>query len=502
MQKAVQMNSIKSYLPAGISFLLACSLIAITYFINGIEEHWSMILWGCLILFQVIVIYQIVSKEKTADNCFEQLSLTKERLTNEMKHRLWAEKNASESKVKSIYIDENFPVMLAYFNTELRCRYHNRIFRRWFGLNADQIDGKLLTDFSNESFYLDIRNCIKEILTGKTIHNERTLKSTKGFPYIFTEQYVPHLDHKGKIAGFYTIHTPLAQEKSRVSLKKNQPNPQKSEVDSASQLAIKNNVQKAPPSAPSSAAETTTTAARIAQAIKEGEFNLFFQDIKSIKSIDSPVHHEILIRMGDEENSVMPPGSFLPFVEQFKLMPQLDRWVVNHIIKWLSTRTASNHIFCLNIAKDTFNDGGFPGFVQIQLQKMNVPASSLCFEIEAMDVQDQKTPITAFTQKVSEIGCQISLCSFTQTPDLVTLLDQMKVNYIKIDGSLVCNILRDDDDFNEVVAINQLAHERKIQTIAEFVETDEIVAKLKEIGVDYAQGFGIAKVSAFEELDS
>lgn len=183
-------------------------------------------------------------------------------------------------------------------------------------------------------------------------------------------------------------------------------------------------------------------------------------------------------------------------------MPQLDRWVVNHIIKWLSTRTASNHIFCLNIAKDTFNDGGFPGFVQIQLQKMNVPASSLCFEIEAMDVQDQKTPITAFTQKVSEIGCQISLCSFTQTPDLVTLLDQMKVNYIKIDGSLVCNILRDDDDFKEVVAINQLAHERKIQTIAEFVETDEIVAKLKEIGVDYAQGFGIAKVSAFEELDS
>lgn len=223
MQKSVQMNSIKSYLPAGISFLLACSLIAITYFINGIEEHWSMILWGCLILFQAIVIYQIVSKEKTADNCFEQLSLTKERLTNEMKHRLWAEKNASESKVKSIYIDENFPVMLAYFNTELRCRYHNRIFRRWFGLNADQIDGKLLTDFSNESFYLDIRNCIKEILTGKTIHNERTLKSTKGFPYIFTEQYVPHLDHKGKIAGFYTIHTPLAQEKSRVSLKKINP---------------------------------------------------------------------------------------------------------------------------------------------------------------------------------------------------------------------------------------------------------------------------------------
>lgn len=502
MQNAFQVNVIKSYLPASIAFLLACSLMAVTYFFNDIEQHWSMILWGCLIFFQAIVIYQIAYKEKSSVSYSEQLSITKERLTNEMKHRLWAEKNASESKAKSIYIDENFPVMLAYFNTELRCRYHNRIFRRWFGLSADKVDGKLLTEFSNESFYLDIRNCTKDILAGKTIHNERTLKSTKGFPYIFTEQYVPHLDTKGKITGFYTIHTPLAQEKSRVSLKKNQPNPQKSELDNASQLAIKTNAQKAPPPAQSPAAETATTAARIAQAIKEGEFNLFFQDIKSVKSDCAPVHHEILIRMGDEGNSVMPPGSFLPFVEQFKLMPQLDRWVVNHIIKWLSTRTAANHVFCLNIAKDTFSDGGFPGFVQIQLQKMNVPASSLCFEIEAMDVQDQKEQITSFTQKTSGIGCLISLCSFTQSPDLVALLDQMKVNYIKIDGSLVCNILRDDDDLNEVVAINRLAHDRKIKTIGEFVESDEIVAKLREIDVDYAQGFGIAKASPFEELDS
>lgn len=109
MQKSVQMNSIKSYLPAGISFLLACSLIAITYFINGIEEHWSMILWGCLILFQAIVIYQIVSKEKTADNCFEQLSLTKERLTNEMKHRLWAEKMRLKAKLSPFTLMKTFP---------------------------------------------------------------------------------------------------------------------------------------------------------------------------------------------------------------------------------------------------------------------------------------------------------------------------------------------------------------------------------------------------------
>ena len=133
---------------------------------------------------------------------------------------------------------------------------------------------------------------------------------------------------------------------------------------------------------------------------------------------------------------------------------------------------------------------------------MNVPASSLCFEIEAMDVQDQKTQVAAFTKKVSEVGCLITLCSFTQDSDLVKLLDHMKVNYIKIDGRLVCNILREEEDFKEVLAINKLAHERGIKTIAELVETDDIVAKLNEIGVDYIQGFGVAKVQPFEELNS
>ncbi|GKS68217.1 PAS domain S-box-containing protein [Nitrosomonas sp. PY1] len=500
MQKFSLIQNIKSYLFASTVFLLACGLMVITHFFNGIEQHWSMILLGCLILLQAIVIYQIAEREKSISSFSEQLLVTKERLTNEMKHRLWAEKTVSEGKIKSLYIDENFPVMLAYFNAELRCRYHNRIFRRWFGLRSDQIDGKLLTEFSNEGFFLDIRNCAKEIFTGKTIHYERTLKSTKGFPYIFTEQFVPHLDSKGKVVGFYTIHTPFAQEKSRISLKKGEQTAHKTEPDRVSQVTVNDTQKKQSPVL--RPASDTTIATRVAQAIKEGEFNLFFQDIKSIKASDVlPMHHEILIRMGEEENSQMPPGSFLPFVEQFKLMPQLDRWVVNHIIKWLSNSAAANHVFCLNIAKDTFNDGSFPGFVQIQLQKMNVPASSLCFEIEAIDVQDQKPQVIAFTKKVSQIGCLITLCSFTQDSDLVKLLGDMKVNYIKIDGSLVCNILRDEEDFKEVLAINKLAHERGIKTIAELVETDDIVAKLNEIGVDYMQGFGVAKVQPFEELN-
>ena len=106
MQKYSLIRSIKSYLSASAVFLLACWLMAITHFLNETGQHWSMILWGCLILLQAVVIYQIAEKEKSIRSFSEQLSVTKERLTNEMKHRLWAEKTVSEGKIKSLYIDE------------------------------------------------------------------------------------------------------------------------------------------------------------------------------------------------------------------------------------------------------------------------------------------------------------------------------------------------------------------------------------------------------------
>ncbi|MEK7792731.1 MAG: PAS domain-containing protein, partial [Pseudomonadota bacterium] len=203
MQKTSIFDNVKPYLAVYFSLIVAIALIILSNFANEIASHWMTALWGCLILAILITIGQTMTIVRSIGNYSEQLLTSKERLANEIKHRLWAEKTTSESKIKSQIIDENIPVMLAYFNTDLRCRYHNRIFRRWFGLKPDQIDGRLLQEFSNDQFFLDIENCIEDILTGKTIHNERILKSTKGFPYIFTEQYIPHLDNKGKVIGLY-----------------------------------------------------------------------------------------------------------------------------------------------------------------------------------------------------------------------------------------------------------------------------------------------------------
>jgi len=262
----------------------------------------------------------------------------------------------------------------------LRCRYHNRIFRRWFGLTSDQIDGRLLEEFANGEFAAGIQNNIGEILLGKTVHNERILKSTKGFPYIFTEQYIPHLDNRGKTTGFYTLHTPRAQEKNRAPLKTKTGDTVKSaESGKTSESPTKvgmNTQQGATP------AKTGITAARITEAIENGEFKLYCQKIAAIQaSGSSTAHYEILIRMSEEENNLMPPGSFLPLVDQFGMMPKLDRWIINYIIQWLSAHMDANTVFYLNIARDTLRDRTLPEFISEQLQKTKIAAASFVLRL-------------------------------------------------------------------------------------------------------------------------
>jgi len=492
---------IKPSFAAYIAVALTIALVLNVFFFNELALHWSAALWVFLIIAQIAIIIQQTRAEKNIKNHENQLVITKERLTNEIKHRLWAEKVASENKIKSLFIDENIPVMLAYFNTDFRCRYHNRIFRRWFGLKPEQIDERLLTEFSSEDFSSDIAQCAGDIFLGKTVHNERVLKSTKGFPYIFTEQYVPHLNNKGKTIGFYTIHTPRTQEKDRISLKNKaeqspKPAPKTIVEIPATHDAAQHVTQTASPKA-------TTTAARIAQAIEGGEFNLYYQHISPLKPSSSAAsHYEILIRMNEEDNNLMPPGSFLPFVDQFNLMPQLDRWIVNHIVKWLSAHPESQSIFCLNVAKDTLSDRVFPGFIQEQIKNMKVTPANLCFEIEVADAEANTADMISFAQKIHSLGCLLSLCSFNDDPSSVALLDKIKIDYLKIDGSLICNILRDQEDLDKVTSIHKLAQKSEIKTIAELVETDDIVAKLQEIGIDYAQGFGIAKAHPFRDLEA
>ncbi|PTN08896.1 sensor domain-containing phosphodiesterase [Nitrosomonas aestuarii] len=488
------LNTIKPYFSFSVALLVATILVIVDFYFNDIAIFWIAVLWILLFSTILVMLGQLIHAEKEIQNYATQLTSNKERLTNEIKHRLWAEKTTAETKAKSQIIDENIPVLLAYFNTEQRCRYHNRIFRRWFGLKPDQIDGSLLQEFANKEFSSSIQNHIEDILAGKTIHKERVMKSAKGFPYIFTEQYVPHQDNKGKIIGFYTLHTPCAQDNKRFTSRNDQKAKPALEIASMSTTKKSTNDHS----------QTGITADRIAQAIKGGEFNLYCQRILALDPNSLlPDHYEILIRMAEEENNLMPPGSFLPLVDQFGMMPELDRWVVSHIIKCLTTfLNGSRSVFCLNVAKDTLCDKTFISFVQDRLQKSKIPAHLLCFEIEELDAESHLIETVFFSTKIRELGCLVTLCSFGQNTASMNLLKKLRIDYLKIDGGIICNMLNNDEDHMRVEGINQIARKLNIKTIAELVENDETAVKLREIGINFAQGFGIARPCPLDNLDT
>jgi len=487
-------NSVKSYISASVALVLATFLLLVDLFFEDTASHWIIMVWIGLLSVILIMLGQLIHANKQIRNYSEQLTASKERLTNEIKHRLWAEKTTAESKVKSQYVDENIPVMLAYFNTEQRCRYHNSLFRKWFGLTPDKIDGLLLSEFAGKEFTASISGHIDAILSGKTVHEERILKSTKGFPYIFIEQYIPHLDNKGRIAGFYTLHTPRAQEKHLVVSRKNQ----QAQTESHNLMSVS---QKIPQN--ENDPRDSITASRIAQAIDSGKFNVYCQKIIPIdKNTLLPIQYEILIRMLEEENNLMPPGSFLPLVEQFGLMPQLDSWVADHVIEWIARHCKEERsVFCLNIARDTLRDKKFINFIEEKLQKTQLASAKLCFEIEESDAHSYSEDAIIFIEAIRKIGCLVTLCGFGQSAVSMDLLKEMKFDHLKIDGSIVCNMLHDDEDMARIKGINQIARRLSVKTIAELVETRETLAKLNEIGIHYAQGFGIARPCPLDEIE-
>jgi EAL domain-containing protein (putative c-di-GMP-specific phosphodiesterase class I) len=289
------------------------------------------------------------------------------------------------------------------------------------------------------------------------------------------------LTAKKELSAFYTLYIPRAPEKNQIS----------ATADSLSSQANKNLIGP------------EFTAARIVRAIEGDEFRLYHQKILSLKTnANVPDLYEILIRMSEEENNLMPPGTFLPLVEKFKMMPRLDRWVVNYMMKWLSThQTTPGTKFCVNIAKDTLLCADFPAFVRDQLQQNKIPPDALCFEIEESDALANPSATSVFAEKIRQLGCLISLCSISYNQASVNLLKKINVDIIKIDGSLVYNISHDEKDLAKVTAINRIAHTIKIQTVAELVETEDIIVKLREIGVDFAQGFGVARPRPLNELE-
>jgi len=244
---------------------------------------------------------------------------------------------------------------------------------------------------------------------------------------------------------------------------------------------------------------------RIHDAFEDGRFSLYYQKLKPLTKAldDNRWHYEILLRMRDEGGQFVPPPTFLCAAERFSLMPTIDRWVVRSTLSWLASypEHLENLSMCsINLSGHSITDDSFQRFLTGQFKHFSVPADRICFEITETAAVSNLAKAARFIDNLRQQGCRFALDDFGSGMSSFAYLKNLPVDFLKIDGAFVRDIMEDEIDFAMVRSINDIGHVMGKKTIAEFVENDAILARVKEIGVDFAQGYGVARPAPLEEI--
>jgi len=240
---------------------------------------------------------------------------------------------------------------------------------------------------------------------------------------------------------------------------------------------------------------------RIAKALGEERFRLHFQRIAPIRAGEGEEHLEALIYLCEEDGTRIEPAAFIPAAERYNLMPAVDSWVVSHALHLLSQQPggADAPVLCINLSASTLCDEGFPDHVRRQFAATAVPPRRVCFEITETAAISNLSRAMAVIEDLKGLGCRFALDDFGRGISSFGYLKTLRVDYLKIDGAFVRDMVDDPVNCAMVAAINEVGHVMGLKTIAEFAETEAVIQKLREIGVDYAQGYGIARPEPLQQ---
>ncbi|MFA0810926.1 EAL domain-containing protein [Microbulbifer epialgicus] len=247
----------------------------------------------------------------------------------------------------------------------------------------------------------------------------------------------------------------------------------------------------------------TTWVAEIHAALREDRLILYRQPVVSLKGERQVHHFEILVRMRGRDGGVISPGLFLPAAERYGLIEEVDRWVIRRVFLYMAQEQRSGIAgasYAINISGISLGDETFADFVLQELTEAGVTPSRVQFEITETSAINNLERALIFIHKLRAAGCSFALDDFGRGVSSLAYLRQLPVDYLKIDGSFVRNMLEDEIDSAMVSTIDHLAKRMGISTIAEYVESPELMEKLCQMGVDYAQGFGIAAATGLPEI--
>jgi len=245
---------------------------------------------------------------------------------------------------------------------------------------------------------------------------------------------------------------------------------------------------------------------RLQAALDNDDFVLYLQRIQNIKSQNVPSeHYEVLLRMVGDNGETIPPGAFLPAAERFNLVGSLDHWVVENVFKTLAALKIQGVlpeqlVLAINLSGASMANDSLLETITGLLDESSIPAECFCFEVTETAAISNLTQASNFLSQLRSKGCKIALDDFGSGLSSFAYLKELPIDYLKIDGYFVKDIAIDGIDKAFVESINQIGQVMGLETIAEFVENDAILEVLTNLGVNYAQGYGIHKPIAFDEV--
>jgi EAL domain-containing protein (putative c-di-GMP-specific phosphodiesterase class I) len=241
---------------------------------------------------------------------------------------------------------------------------------------------------------------------------------------------------------------------------------------------------------------------RLRESIEANSLLLSRQSIAPVSRTDRGEMYEILIGMKNDKGERIPASAFLPAAERYSLMPQIDRWIVRNVFEWLErnpVQLAKLDTCMINLSGLTLNDDSFSSYVYECIEKSDIPPAKLCFEITETAAISNLARTGRLIRSLKAEGCRFALDDFGSGMSSYAYLKHLPVDFVKIDGIFVRDLADDPIDRALVTSINEIAHILEKETVAEYVENETIMDIIRDIGIDYAQGFGIALPEIIKE---
>ena len=491
------MSYLYKFLVAGSVLVLGAMLLATIYF-TLFDLQWIAFLTGILFAAVAAMATQTAKAQWLVVRRTRQLERTKTLLTKESAQRERSDKGLETMEARFRSVGDALSAMLLFIDRDERCRYHNSAFRHWCGRTFDAIDGSPLHAVVSDEVYQDLKAHSADALAGKEIHYAAAWARPDGGRENLNITLLPYPLGMEKPSGFYALIERTTGTFAAPEAKHDDAFGKAAAAQESGETVYLDSMAEQ-----FSGSDPRT---QLMRALREDEFILYAQTIEPVvPEADSPRCLEILLRLQEEERQMLPPGGFFPAAEHYGLMGEIDRWVVRNLLKWCADRRLGDRnwrmpLYCVNLSSAGLSDSGFPRYVQNELDRYDIPGNSLCFEIAEPDVINYRGDVQAVMAMLKPLGCRFTADAFGSVRVSFAPFNDLRFDFVKIDGVIIQNILREPSDLAKTRAIVLACRKIGVRTIAEFVESEEMLATLRGIGVDYVQGFGIGKPAPLAQL--